>query len=99
MKTNILSESGQKILLYLIAVFVIRFSYNLFLLILDAYPELSGIPYAVTKALIGVITLKAVDELMLYQVPTLKILKENAIAYAIYIAAYALIIALALANA
>lgn len=59
----------------------------------------SGLFYAVSKALVGCAVLKAVDEVMLYEVPTMKILKENAVGYSIYMLGYAIIVALAFAIA
>lgn len=96
---ELLKASSKKIWLYLLSVLVIIGMYNLFLFVLEFYPELSGIPYGMTKAMLGVVTLKLVDELMLYEVDTMQNLKKNATAYAIYVVAYALVIALSISGA
>jgi hypothetical protein len=70
-----------------------------FISILSLAPEFSGIPYAIVKIVIGVITLKLTDELMLYEIDTMQLLKENATAYAIYILAYGIIVALTVSGA
>lgn len=96
---EIFKQSWRKLLMYTIALVTCVVLYYVFMLILYAAPEFSGLPYAVTKAMIGVLTLKLVDELMLYEVDTMKILKENATAYSLYLLAYAIIIAVSIAGA
>ncbi len=73
--------------------------YWVFLLVLWLAPQFSGLPYALTKALAGVITLKLVDDLLLTEIPTIKRLKNDGTAYAIYTLGYAIIIAMALYTA
>ena len=73
--------------------------YLLFMYVVQYFPEYSFLTYAISKALIGVVTLKLIDEFLLYEVETMKILKENAIGYSLYMLGYALIIALALSGA
>ncbi len=102
MKENIkqlIKMQGKKIAMYIASLLVLAVLYYLFISVLSFAPEFSGLPYALTKALLGVITVKLIDELMLYEVDTMQILKNNATAYSIYIAAYALIVALAIAGA
>ena len=60
---------------------------------------LSGYPWAVAKALLGCALLKLIDELMLSEINTMKLLKEDAKGYALYMLGYAVIIAWAFANA
>lgn len=89
-------KTGNKFtfLLFLIA-FVVYFV-SLFLIIniafVDPYP---GILFKMSKAIIAASLLKLIDELMLYEIPTMKVLKENSTAYAIYIVAYSIVIAAA----
>lgn len=89
----------KKAAMYIIALLVLLVAYYAFRMILSYAPEFSGMPYALTKGLLGVILLKLVDELMLYEVETMKILKENAVGYSLYLLAYGIIIALAIAGA
>lgn len=63
------------------------------------YPAFSGMPYAIAKALVGCAILKLVDEIMLYEIPTMQNLKQSATGYALYMLGYAVIIALAIATA
>ena len=88
----------KKIIMYVGAVFALLLVYYLFVFLLSAAPELSVMPYALTKALAGVITLKLVDELILYDIDTVKLLKCEPVGYAIYVLAYAIIIAASLAG-
>lgn len=85
--------------MYVIAIVICIVLYYIFRVILLTAPEFSGIPYAVTKAMIGILTLKVIDELMLYEVDTMQILKNNATAYSLYLLAYAIIIAVSIAGA
>jgi uncharacterized membrane protein len=79
--------------------FLALLTYLVFIAVVNYFPELSGLPYAINKALIGCLLLKLVDEFMLYEVQTMQKLKENAVAYSLYMLAYALIIALSIAGA
>jgi hypothetical protein len=92
-------EKIKKISMYAILLLVVVASYYGFIEILKDIPELSGIPYAVSKAIIGVTILKIVDEALLYEINTMEILKTDGKAYSLYIVAYALIIALAIMGA
>lgn len=94
-----LSANWKKFIVYVIAMAVLFLVYTGFRYILGMWPEFSGLPYALTTALAGVITLRLVDELILYEIETMRILKRNAIAYAVYVLAYALVIAFAIAGA
>ena len=89
----------RKVLMYLVAMLVLYAIHYLFRVILNTSPEFAGLPYALVRALAGVLTLKLVDELILYEIETMRILKRNAIAYAIYVLAYALVVALSIAGA
>lgn len=62
-------------------------------------PAFSGMPYAIAKALVGCAILKLVDEIMLYEIPTMQKLKESPTGYALYMLGYAVIIALAVSTA
>ncbi len=79
--------------------FLALLTYMIFIAVVRYFPELSGLPYAINKALIGCIILKLIDEYMLSEIPTMTKLKENATAYSLYMLSYALIIALSIANA
>jgi hypothetical protein len=92
-------EIIHKISTYVVLLGMVVATYFGFIQILNFFPELSGVPYAITKALIGVGLLKVTDEALLYEVDTMQILKKDAKAYSIYILAYALIIALAIMGA
>lgn len=94
-----LKQSWKKLLMYVIAIVICIVLYYIFRVILLTAPEFSGIPYAVAKAMIGILTLKLIDELMLYEVDTMQILKNNATAYSLYLLAYAIIIAVSIAGA
>jgi hypothetical protein len=90
---------SKKFISYLVMALFIVLTYLSFLGMLTYIPGLSGMPYAINKALVGCLVLKLVDEFMLYEVPTMKILKENATAYSLYMLAYGIIIALAISGA
>lgn len=94
-----LAANWKKFVMYIGAMAALFFVYSAFKTILAIWPEFSGLPYAITTALAGVITLKLVDELILYEIETMRILKRNAIAYAVYVLAYALVIAFAISGA
>lgn len=96
---NFLAANWKKPFMYIMAMAALFLVYSAFRFVLSAYPEFSGLPYAITTALAGVITLKLVDELILYEIETMRILKRNAIAYAVYVLAYALVIAIAISGA
>jgi hypothetical protein len=85
--------------MYIIMALFIAITYGIFLQLIETLPGLSGIPYAINKALIGSLMLKLIDEFMLYEVETMKILKQDGKAYALYMLAYALIIAFAISGA
>ena len=98
MKT-IYQSFTKKQITYIALMFIAMLTYMIFIAVLQYFPELSGLPYALNKAMIGCIILKLIDEFMLYEVSTMQILKQNATAYSLYMLSYALIIALALATA
>ena len=79
--------------------FLALLTYLVFIAVVTYFPELSGLPYAINRALLGCLILKLIDEFMLYEVQTMLKLKENAVAYSLYMLSYALIIALSLATA
>jgi hypothetical protein len=89
----------KRIATYLLTLAGLVVMYWLYVFVLWLAPDFSGLPYALSKALAGVITLKLVDDLLLYEVPTAKRLKDDGTAYAIYSLGYALIIALSLYGA
>lgn len=89
----------KKQITYIALMLIAMLTYMIFIAVLKYFPELSGLPYALNKAMIGCIILKLIDEFMLYEVQTMQILKQNATAYSLYMLSYALIIALALATA
>lgn len=65
----------------------------------QGFSFLSGMPYALAKALMGVSLLKLIDELMLPEINTMQTLNTDAKAYSNYMLGYAIIIALAIATA
>lgn len=89
----------KKQITYIALMLIAMLTYMIFIAVLQYFPELSALPYALNKAMIGCLVLKMIDEFMLYEVPTMQILKQNATAYSLYMLSYALIIALALATA
>lgn len=89
----------RRIATYLLTMAGLVVMYWLFLLVLWLAPAFSGLPYALTKAIAGVLTLKLVDDLLLNEIPTIKRLKDNGTGYAIYTLGYALIIAMAMYTA
>ena len=60
---------------------------------------ISGLPYAVSRAIIGCLILTVIDETLLYKIETYKILKDDAKAYSIFLLAYALVIAISIGTA
>lgn len=74
-------------------------TYLLFYFSVHLMPEMSGLPYAVNRALLGCLILKIIDEFMLNEIDTMKILKTDAKAYSLYMLGYAIVIALAFATA
>jgi hypothetical protein len=89
----------KRIAIYLLSLLALVVGYWLFLLVLWLAPAFSGLPYALTKALAGVITLKLVDDLLLTEIPTIERLKESGTGYGIYVLGYAIIIAMAMYTA
>jgi hypothetical protein len=83
----------RRILIYSVSLVALLAIYYLFLVMWRNLPELSGLPYAMTKALLGVITFRAVDDFVYPSVDSNKLFNTNSQAYAIYLLAYALIIA------
>ena len=86
-------------MLYIAMLVGIIILYNGFLVMLNHVPALSMLPYRLTVALLGVATLRAVDDFVLPEVNTYNLMKRNPIGYALYIMAYAIIIAAALSGA
>ena len=85
--------------MYLLTLAGLVVMYWLYVMLLWLAPDFSGLPYALSKGLAGVITFKLVDDLLLKEIPTVKRLENNANAYAIYTVGYALIIAMSLYGA
>jgi hypothetical protein len=94
-----MNKLSKRAVYYIISLFSLSAFYWMFLLVLNIAPQFSGLPYAMTKALLGVITLRAIDDFIYPEVDTLKLLRRNPIGYAIYIFAYAVIVAWALSHA
>jgi hypothetical protein len=67
-------------------------AYYLWLYVVGAAPTQSVVFYGLMKATAGVCYLRIIDDLIYPIIDTEKLLRENAIAYAIYIAAYAYVI-------
>ena len=89
----------RRIAMYVLMLAGITILYNAFIVVLARAPAFSMLPYKMTVALIGVITLRAVDDFVLTEVNTYNLMKRNPVGYAIYIMAYAIIIAGALSGA
>ena len=79
--------------------FSIAFAYRLFLWIFSTNQAFSMLPYRLSVALLGIATLRAIDDFVLTEVDTQGLMKKNPIGYAIYIMAYAIIVAAALSGA
>lgn len=94
--TKLLNKIPKRVVMYLVSLGALLVWYGGFQLLVAAYPQFSGIPYAMSKALLGVITLRAVDDFVYPNVNTESLFNKNAQAYAIYMVAYAIIIALAI---
>ncbi len=86
----------KRIILYLASLLALAVIYSLFIAMWRHIPELSGMPYAMTKALLGVITLRAVDDFVYPGVDSNALFNRNSQAYATYMLAYAVILAAAL---
>ena len=85
--------------MYLLTLAGLVVMYWLYVMLLWLAPDFSGLPYALSKGLAGVITFKLVDDLLLKEIPTVQRLKDDGTAYAIYTIGYALIIAMSLYGA
>jgi hypothetical protein len=94
-----MNKLSKRAVLYVISLFSLVAFYWMFLIILNFAPQFSGLPYAMTKAMLGVITLRAIDDFILPEVDTLRLMRRNPIGYAIYIFGYAVVIGWALSAA
>ena len=94
-----LNKIPRRIAVYMLMLAGIAIFYNAFIVVLAQAPALSMLPYKMTVALIGVITLRAVDDFVLTEINTNELMRTNPVGYAIYIMAYAIIIAGALSGA
>jgi len=83
----------KRLAVYLLSLLSLIVLYWVFLLVLSVAPQFSGLPYALTKALAGALTLKLIDDLVLSEISTFQRLKDNGTGYAIYLLGYALIVA------
>ena len=89
----------RRIVIYAASLLALIAWYMVFRILLINYPEFSGIPYAMSKALLGIITLRAVDDFVYPEVDTKGLFNRNSQAYAVYMLAYALIIGLSIMGA
>ena len=78
----------SSIILTIIAFYVMQYSFA-------NHKELFLAPLAVFTALLAATILFAVDELLFPQIDTQKLLRENPVAYSLYIIAFAVVIAVA----
>lgn len=89
----------KRIATYLLTLAGLVLMYWLYVFVLWLAPDFSGLPYALSKAMAGVITFKLIDDLLLKEIPTAKRLRDDSTGYAIYTLGYAIIIALSLYGA
>jgi hypothetical protein len=88
-----LSKIPRRIVMYTASLVALALIYYFFIAMWKHMPELSGLPYAMTKALLGVITFRAIDDFVYPEVDSSALFNRNSQAYAIYMLAYALIVA------
>jgi len=91
-----MTKIQKRAVLYAASLLALTVIYFLFIQFWKHMPELSGLPYAMTKALLGIITLRAVDDFVYPGVDTNTLFNRNSQAYAVYMLAYAVILAGAL---
>jgi len=91
-----MNKIKKRAVLYAASLLGLTVIYFLFIHMWRHLPELSGLPYAMTKALLGIITLRAVDDFVYPGVDTNSLFNRNSQAYAVYMLAYAVILAAAL---
>jgi hypothetical protein len=87
-----LDKIPQRVILYLVLFAAILAMANIYAIMLSAGSTQVGIPYGMTKALIGCSTYRATDDFILSRINTYNLMKRNPIGYAIYLSGYAYII-------
>ena len=88
---------GKRVAIYLASLVILIALYYIYMLLIRYAPDFSGLSYALTKAVAGILTLRLVRDLFLKDLkPAGDDKYSNETAYSIHIFAYAVIIAFSL---